>query len=146
MRGRCSPQSPLLSNLSTARLLDPPGVKFWKTRLTLAAARLVSFHLRQVLHKNASCVLSSHARTHTQSLAPCCCPGPVEKRRTASALLPSQPNPTCLGSPVAANVVEPSDPDLDGNHCKHFPTWPVEEAAGERASGASRWGSFADCK
>lgn len=142
-RGSCSLHDSLLSNLSEASLLDP----FWKTLLTLAVARWCHFTRSKCCTKT---LLVSRTRTHAGSFPLLLSwPGGKEKGGQRAAAKRTQPSATCLGSPVAANVVEPSDPDLDGNHCKHFPTRSVEEAASERASdlaGASRWGSFADCK
>lgn len=112
--------------------LTPGGVKFWKTLLTLAAARWCHFIRGKCCTKTP---LVSRTRTHTESYPLLLSwPGGKEKGGQRAAAKRTQPNATCLGSPVAANVVEPSDPDLDGNHCKHFPTRPVEEAASERAS------------
>lgn len=107
--------------LARSRSRCPWGL-FWETCLTLAAGGSVVSFLR-----GKQCTKTSLVTSRTS----CCCPGPVEKKRTASDRCQTNlPLLTC-----AANV-EPSDPDLDGNHCKYFPARPVEEAF----SRASHWG------
>lgn len=61
-RGSCSLQDSLLSNLSEASLLDPRGGQLLEDPSDTGGGSPVSFHSRQVLHKNASCLSNAHAR------------------------------------------------------------------------------------
>lgn len=82
--------------------------------MTLAAgSRLVSFHHRVLRTKTClvtTCVFSIAFQS--------CGKGTTASDRRQTNLLQL----TC-----AANV-EPSDPDLDGNHCKYFPARLVEDS------------------
>lgn len=85
-----------------------------ETGRTLAAGtRVVSLHHRTPWTKTSlvvTCVFSIAFQS-------------CGKERTASDRCQANlPQLTC-----AANV-EPSDPDLDGNHCKYFPAKPVEDS------------------
>lgn len=105
---------------------------------------LVSFHLRQVLHKNTSC-LPEHAR-RVQPRA--CCLALVEKRRRASGSLPSDPDPTQPASPHLLpwawwNRVTQIWMETIANISQHGL---LRGKANERTYRASSRGSSADCK
>lgn len=102
-------------------VLRPRGTVV-ETWMTLAAGtRAVSFHHRMPGTK-ASLVITCVFSIAFQSCG---------KERTAS----DRCQTNLLQLTCAANV-EPSDPDLDGNHCKYFPARLVEDSFNR----ASRWG------
>lgn len=145
-RGSCSLQDSLLSNLSEASLLDPRGVKFWKTLLTLAAARWCHFISRQVLHKNASCLSNTHAHRVVPLAAVL-----ARWKREGRPAGRCQANPTQRNLPRLTCCCERGGTEWPRFGWKPLQTFPNTACGrgGEWASelaGASRWGSFADCK
>lgn len=102
--------------------LCSPGGLSWKTWMTLAAGtRAVSFH-RGTLGAKAPLVITCGFSIAFQSCG---------KERTARDRCQ-----TNLLQLTCAATVEPSDPDLDGNHCKYFSARLVEDSFNR----ASHWG------
>lgn len=111
-----------------SRSRGPRGLS-WETWTTLAACgSAVSFRHGKQMDKSISCCRKLYVVLLSQ---------PCGKEMTAN----SQCQTNLLQLTCAANV-EPSDPDLDGNHCKYFPARFVEGAF-SRAFSA---GNLSNCK